>query len=115
MIRVVIFDLDGVLYRGERALPGAIETVSRLRAAGKRVMYATNNSTRSRAEYVTRLSAFGFPAELDDVVTSAWATARYLQQHGLRARDPLIIGGAAGLRSELREAGVMDREHPVKP
>ena len=115
MIRVVIFDLDGVLYRGDQPLPGAVETVRRLRAAGKRVLYATNNSTRSRTEYVERLRGFGLPAEVDDVVTSAWATARYLVQKGLRPKDPLIIGGAEGLRTELREAGVLDHEHPVPP
>lgn len=114
-IRVVIFDLDGVLYRGEEPMPGALETVAELLRAGKRVIYATNNSTRSRAEYVTRLRGFGFPAEVDDIVTSAWATARYLSQHGLRPRDPLVIGGAAGLRTELREAGVLEREHPARP
>jgi 4-nitrophenyl phosphatase len=111
-VRVVIFDLDGVLYRGEQPLPGAVETVKRLRAAGKRVLYATNNSTRTRAEYVTRLRGFGFECELDDVVTSAWATARYLQQRGLRPADPLVVG-MDGLRAELREAGLLAREHPV--
>ncbi len=114
-VRVVIFDLDGVLYRGEKPTPGAVDTVERLRAAGKRVMYATNNSTRSRAEYVARLRGFGFPCELEDIVTSAWALARYLVQHRLRPRSPLIIGGATGLRAELREAGVLEREHPVRP
>lgn len=113
-VRVVIFDLDGVLYRGERPLPGALETVERLRAAGTRVIYATNNSTRTRADYVTRLRAFGFPCELDDVVTSAYATARYLARKGLHPKDPLIVGGR-GLHEELREAGVIDREHEVLP
>ncbi len=113
-VRVVIFDLDGVLYRGEQPMPGAVETVRRLRAAGKRVLYATNNSTRTRQEYVERLREFGFPSELDDVVTSAWATARYLVQKGLRPRDPFVVG-AAGLRAELREAGLLEREHPVRP
>jgi 4-nitrophenyl phosphatase len=113
-VRVVIFDLDGVLYRGELPLPGAVETVERLRAAGKRVMYATNNSTRTRREYVERLRGFGLPCEIDDMVTSAWATARYLVQKGLRGSDPLVIG-MAGLRTELREAGLLEREHEVRP
>src|SRR5438093_4862204 len=111
-VRVVIFDLDGVLYRGEQPLPGAVETVKRLRVAGKRVLYATNNSTRTRAEYVTRLRGFGFECELDDVVTSAWATAQYLKQKGLRPRDPLVVG-MDGFKAELREAGILDREHAV--
>jgi 4-nitrophenyl phosphatase len=111
-IRLVIFDLDGVLYRGEAPMPGAVATVERLRASGRRVTYATNNSTRTRAEYVARLRGFGLPCDLEDVVTSAYATARYLQGRALRPKDPLIIG-ADGLRAELREAGVVDGEHAV--
>lgn len=111
-IKAVIFDLDGVLYRGDQALPGAVGVVARLRRAGKRVLYATNNSTRTRQEYVERLRGFGFACEIDDVITSAWATARYLVIKGLRAGDPLILG-MDGLRAELREAGVLEREHPV--
>lgn len=113
-IRVVIFDLDGVLYRGEEPMPGAIGTVERLRAGGRRVFYATNNSTRTRADYVARLRAFGLPCELDDVVTSAYATARYLIEKRLRPERALIVG-AAGLREELREAGAIAGEHAVRP
>src|SRR5919204_1112747 len=111
-IKAVIFDLDGVLYRGDQALPGAVDVVARLAASGKRVLYATNNSTRTRQEYVERLRRFGFACEIDDVVTSAWATARYLVQKGLRPKDPLVVG-MDGFRAELRDAGVLPREHEV--
>jgi 4-nitrophenyl phosphatase len=111
-IKAVIFDLDGVLYRGDQAFPGAVEVVTRLAGAGRRVLYATNNSTRTRAEYVERLRRFGFRCDIDDVITSAWATARYLVHKGLRPRDPLVVG-MDGLRAELREAGLLEREHEV--
>jgi 4-nitrophenyl phosphatase len=111
-IKAVIFDLDGVLYRGERALPGAVDVVARLRKSGKRVLYATNNSTRTRQEYVERLRGFGFPCDIDDVITSAWATARYLVNKGLRPRDPLVVG-MAGLRTELKDVGLLQHEHAV--
>lgn len=113
-VRVVIFDLDGVLYRGEQPLPGAVETVERLRRSGRRVLYATNNSTRTREEYVRRLRGFDFPCELDDVITSAYATARYLEQRKLRPKDALVIG-ADGFRAELRAARVLDGEHRLRP
>ena len=51
---VAIFDMDGVLYRGSTVLPGAKETLERLRHAGWQVFFATNNSTATRAEYVER-------------------------------------------------------------
>lgn len=113
-VRLVIFDLDGVLYRGERPMPGAVETVERLRSSGRRVVYATNNSTRTRLDYVRRLRAFRLPCELEDVVTSGYATGRYMQQRGLRAERALILG-ADGLRIELRDAGVVEGEHVVRP
>lgn len=113
-IRVVIFDLDGVLYRGEQPLPGAVDVVAQLRRSGRRVIYATNNSTRTRQEYVARLRGFGLPAEVDDVVTSAYATARYLEDKRLRPKDALVIG-ADGFREELRAAGVLAGEHAVHP
>jgi 4-nitrophenyl phosphatase len=113
-IRLVIFDLDGVLYRGERPMPGAVETVMRLRASGRRVVYATNNSTRTREDYVRHLRAFGLPCDLDDVVTSGHATARYMQNRKLHAERALILG-ADGLRTELRQAGVVSGEYPVRP
>lgn len=111
-IRAVLFDLDGVLYRGEQPMPGAVETVRRLRQSGKRIVYATNNSTRSRHEYVTRLRGFGFQCDPDDVVTSAWATARYVAQKGLHPKDALVIG-MEGFKVELREAGLLEHEHAV--
>jgi 4-nitrophenyl phosphatase len=111
-VKAVIFDLDGVLYRGEQAMPGAVDVVARLRGAGIRVLYATNNSTRTRQEYVQRLRGFGFDCDIEDVITSAWATARYLLQKRLQARDPLVVG-MDGLRQELRDAGLLEREYAV--
>lgn len=113
-VRVVIFDLDGVLYRGEEPMPGAVETVRRVRDSGRRVIYATNNSSRTRADYVVRLRAFGLNADLDDVVTSAFATARYLIEKGLRPKDALIVG-APGFRAELFESDAIAGEHEVRP
>ncbi len=113
-IRVVIFDLDGVLYRGEQPMPGAVETVRRLRESGRRVIYATNNSSRTRTDYVARLRGFSLPVELDDVVTSAHATARYLIEKRLEPKAALIIG-APGFRKELFDAGAVKGEHRVRP
>ena len=73
---IAIFDMDGVLYRGNVVMPHARETLGRLRAAGWQVFFATNNSTASRAEYVARLTTLGLGGDEDHVVTSAYATAR---------------------------------------
>src|SRR5436189_1167086 len=70
-----LFDLDGVLYRGERPIPGAAETIASLRASGKRIAFVTNNSSRTPDAISRHLVSLGIVAEPDDVETSALATA----------------------------------------
>jgi 4-nitrophenyl phosphatase len=103
---LVIFDLDGVVYRGKQAVPGAAALVSALRREGRVVRFATNNSSATRQDYVERLTGHGIPVEVDEIVTSSWATVQHLHAHLPDVRRVLAIG-AAGLVSELR-AGDLD-------
>src|SRR5690606_867015 len=67
---VVVLDLDGVVYVGDEAVPGAVEAIERLRRAGRRVVYATNNASRSAEEVAAALTKLGVDADAGDVVTS---------------------------------------------
>jgi 4-nitrophenyl phosphatase len=102
--RLVIFDLDGVVYRGSQPIAGAAELVAALRLAGSLVRFATNNSMSTREAYVQRLSGQGIPTSEDEIVTSTWATIQHL-----RAREPqvhrVMTVGADGMLDELRAAG----------
>ncbi len=102
---VAIFDMDGVLYRGSVVLPYARETLARLRAAGWSVFFATNNSTRTRDDYVGRLAALGLGGDREHIINSAYATAQHLAGRALPPRDVLVVG-ADGLRNELRAVGI---------
>jgi len=102
---VAIFDMDGVLYRGSIVMPYARETLDRLRRAGWQVFFATNNSTATREEYVKRLASLGLGGDLEHVVTSAYATAHYLERLEPKPKDVLVVG-ADGLRTEIRAAGI---------
>jgi glycerol-1-phosphatase len=102
--RLVIFDLDGVVYRGHEAVPGAPELINGLRAGGLAVRYATNNSMATRAAYVERLAALGITATADEFVTSTSATIAHLRAHLAEVRRVLAVG-APGMLAELREAG----------
>ena len=102
---VAIFDMDGVLYRGDRVLPYARETLERLRTAGWKVYFATNNSTATRDEYVARLARLGLGGDLDHVITSAYATAHHLERRDPRPRDVFVVGADA-LRAEIRSVGI---------
>jgi glycerol-1-phosphatase len=77
---VVCCDLDGVLWRGDEAIPGSAAAVAALRADGVRVGFLTNNSSRTVATIVEQLDSMGVPAAADDVLTSAQAAARLLAE-----------------------------------
>ncbi len=99
----MVLDLDGVVYRGRQALPGAREFLAWLRDREIPFAFVTNNSTRTPRQYVDHLAALGIPAEEGQVVTSALCAAELLRQWGLQGRV-LVVGGD-GLREAVQQAG----------
>ena len=104
-VRLVIFDLDGVVYRGSEPIAGAADLVEWLHAQGILVRFATNNSMVARAAYVERLAAMGIRADADEIVTSTTATVAHLALHAPDVRSVLVVGGA-GMELELAAAGL---------
>jgi phosphoglycolate/pyridoxal phosphate phosphatase family enzyme len=113
-VPVAIFDMDGVLYRGSILLPHAKETVERLRRAGWQVFFATNNSTATRDDYVQRLTRLGLGGDAEHIVTSAYATAHYLERLEPKPKDVYVVG-ANGLREEIRAVGIPVRDAASLP
>ncbi len=111
---VAIFDMDGVLYRGNVVMPYAREALDRLRAANWQVFFATNNSTASRGDYVKRLARLGLGGDLEHVITSAYATAHYLERLDRSPKDVFVVG-ANGLRDEIRAVGIGVRPADALP
>jgi 4-nitrophenyl phosphatase len=103
VIRAYLFDLDGTLYRGETALPGAVETVLTLADQGASIRYLTNNSSLSREQFVAKLDRMGFPVTLPMVISSGWGAARRLVEMGF---ESAFVVGEPGLVTLLREAGI---------
>lgn len=106
----VLFDCDGVLWRGPDTVAGAAETVARLRAAGKTVLFLTNNSTVARSGYEAKLGKHGISAEAKDVFSSSYVAAWHVAGLPRDRFDPktqraLVVGGT-GIVEELRLAGV---------
>jgi HAD superfamily hydrolase (TIGR01450 family) len=99
----VLFDLDGTLYSGDVAKPGAPEAVSRVRGLGVRPVFMTNNSSRTPDGVAEHLRRLGFEAAPDEVVTSATVTAGWLSQR--QVASAYVVGGQ-GLREALTAAGV---------
>jgi 4-nitrophenyl phosphatase len=107
-----VFDVDGVLCRGEELVPRADEAIERLRRGGKKVIFISNNSTKSREEYIAKFTRLGIPVTEDDLVLSTYATARYVAIETPSARVYMV--GAAGLRREIELAGLQLVDDPLR-
>jgi 4-nitrophenyl phosphatase len=105
--------MDGVLYRGERPLPGAKEFLERLEARGKPYILVTNNSSRTPQEYVAKLRAMGIEVREERILTSALATAEYLSQV-LPPGVPIYVIGERGLQQAVSERGFVLAEQGVR-
>jgi 4-nitrophenyl phosphatase len=104
-VRLVIFDLDGVVYRGDEPVPGAPELIGWLHDRGVIVRFATNNSMVARDGYVERLGGMGIRTTAEEMVTSTSATVEHLRRHLPDVRSVLAVG-ASGMRDELLDAGL---------
>jgi 4-nitrophenyl phosphatase len=103
-VRLVIFDLDGVIYRGPEPVSGAADLVRELHERGARVRFATNNSMVAREGYVERLAAMGIRSIREEIVTSTSATIEHLQREDGQIEHVMAVG-ADGMLDELRAAG----------
>jgi HAD superfamily hydrolase (TIGR01450 family) len=101
----LLIDLDGVVWVGRQAVPGAVDTLRRLLEAGKPVVFVTNNSVRLPADYVERLRRLGVPAAEGSVVTSAEATARLAVERVGAGASAFVIG-APGFKQVIAGAGL---------
>ncbi|NXH15902.1 PLPP phosphatase, partial [Bucco capensis] len=110
----LLFDCDGVLWAGERAVPGAPELLERLRRSGKAALFVSNNSRRSVAELERRFSRLGFRGvRAEHVFSSALCSALFLRQRLLGSgggngsgSGRVFVMGGEGLRGEVRDAGL---------
>ena len=102
----VLSDLDGVVYAGPHAIPGAVAALQALDGRGVRLGYVTNNASRSPAEVAAHLRELGAPAADDDVVSSAQAGAELLAcQVPKGAR--VLVTGSQFLAHEVQQRGLV--------
>lgn len=104
-LNALIIDLDGVLWRGTTPLPGVADFFDFLNKRGIRFLLATNNAARPTREILDRLDAMQAPVPRDQVLTSAQATALWLEHH-LPAGAPVLLIGEAGLYEAIGATGL---------
>jgi 4-nitrophenyl phosphatase len=101
----LIMDMDGVLWRGDEALPGMADLFAFLRAREIPFALATNNSSKSQLDYVHKLAKLGVAGiEERQIVTSGTATVDYLLHH-YPAGTPIHVLGGDGLKRMVAAAG----------
>jgi arabinose operon protein AraL len=98
-----IFDLDGTVYLGDALLPTVGETIRFLRARDKRIVFLSNNPTRTRAQYAQKLTRLGLPTPPADILNSSVVLVDFLQREMPHAR--VFVIGEEPLCDELRAAG----------
>lgn len=100
----LLFDLDGVLYTGPHAVPGAVDAVTQLRDRGLRCGFVTNNASRSAEEVAAHLRELGIEAHAEEVFGSAPAGVALLSGQ-VPAGATVLVVGSDYLRGLVAEAG----------
>ncbi len=101
--KAFICDMDGVIYHGNRLLPGVKEFVNWLKDEDKKFLFLTNSSQRSPLELQQKLARLGVEVEKEHFYTSALATAGFLEQQ--QPGGSVFVIGEAGLINALYNAG----------
>jgi HAD superfamily hydrolase (TIGR01457 family) len=106
-INGVIMDMDGVLWRGDTILPGVAAFFDFLSAHGLPFVLASNNSSKTPADYVAKLAGMGVGGVTEQqIVTSGTATVDYLQTH-YPSGSPVHVLGGDGLKALVTGAGFL--------
>lgn len=96
-----IFDCDGVIWKGDSVIAGVPDVLEKLRKLGKKLFFVTNNSTKSRKGYLKKFQSLGLNVEPEEIFSSSFAAAAYLEQNPLPAGKKVYIIGQEGIGEEL--------------
>ncbi len=109
--KIFLLDLDGTVYIDGALIGDMKRTLETLRKHGKRLIYLTNNSSRTKEDYVRRLTGLGIYGEEDDVYTSGDATIAYLKRHCAGRR--VYLTGTEKVRESFLKQGIrLEEEDP---
>jgi phosphoglycolate phosphatase len=100
-----VFDCDGVLWKGDTLLEGVAETLEMLRSMGKKIIFVTNNSTKSRKGYQAKFSSLGLTVAPEEIYSSSFAAAAYLEAIGFSKEKKVYVVGEVGVTEELELLG----------
>uniref|UniRef100_A0A7S0VVN4 Phosphoglycolate phosphatase n=1 Tax=Hemiselmis tepida TaxID=464990 RepID=A0A7S0VVN4_9CRYP len=106
-VDVFIFDCDGVIWKGDSLIDGVEPILDKLRAAGKKIFFVTNNSTKSRKGYKAKFDSLGLNVAPEEIFSSSFAAAAYMEQIKFKETGKKVyIVGERGIQEELDLIGV---------
>lgn len=104
-----VFDLDGVIYSGEKAIGNSPRVLETLRKNKKGIRFITNNPSRSPSEYAKKLRKLGIESHSSEFVTSPMATASLIKEKLPSEKwDTVFIAGSDYLKNEVRKTGLVE-------
>lgn len=117
--KLFLLDMDGTLYLDDRLFPGAAEFLTRIRKAGGRYVFLTNNSSRGADSYIEKMRRLGVPAEAEDFITSVDALIYRLKgRYGAQALSHrMYVMGTESFKKQMKDEGfnITDRlEEDIK-
>ncbi|XP_073293387.1 phosphoglycolate phosphatase 1A, chloroplastic-like isoform X2 [Primulina huaijiensis] len=104
-VETFIFDCDGVIWKGDKLIGGVPETLDMLRSKGKRLVFVTNNSTKSRKQYGKKFETLGLDVKEEEIFASSFAAAAYLKSIDFPKDKKVYVVGEDGILKELELAG----------
>ena len=102
-IKVVLFDLDGTIYYGDKIIDGANNVIEFFRKNDKKIFFTTNNSTKTRKQIYEKLVGMGVNCRLDEVLTSGYIAALNAKKHNM---EDIYIFGSQNLIDEFTNFGI---------
>eukprot|EP01125_Pyxidicula_operculata_P001226 TRINITY_DN11156_c0_g1_i1.p1 TRINITY_DN11156_c0_g1~~TRINITY_DN11156_c0_g1_i1.p1 ORF type:complete len:304 (-),score=50.40 TRINITY_DN11156_c0_g1_i1:24-935(-) len=102
-----LLDCDGVLWRGNTLIEGIPDVIEFLRRKNKRLIFVTNNSTKTRAQFTEKMAQLGIRATEEEIFGSAYATAAYLKSINFTKSTYII--GQSSIGEEFENMGLAYR------
>ncbi|XP_058202472.1 phosphoglycolate phosphatase 2 [Rhododendron vialii] len=100
-----LFDCDGVIWKGDKLIDGVPQTLEMLRSKGKKLVFVTNNSTKSRRQYAKKFQTLGIEVSEEEIFSSSFAAAMFLKVNDFPREKKVYVVGEEGILEELELAG----------
>lgn len=107
--KIAFLDMDGTIYLGDLLIQGAREFLDALEEESIMHYFLTNNSSRSKEDYIRKLEKLGIEAKKDDLILSTDGVINFLQQRNVRQ---VYAVGTKSMKEMFRQAGI-ETDSPI--